>query len=171
MVRNIHPDIKPIKISDKLTAKVPQHFSYAVCVAGDDEKYYELKPNYHKDHPATVIFHQWWRVVRRMLPISDWLERRTRNTFGRAGIKPLGVRYFITFQYSKQIEGRDTLTRQRHLVGVRVSPYDFERLRSSNYLRDTSFSKKNLESSDLKPEHIYDFIPLLHYRERMMLKR
>jgi len=155
-------------ISGKLPRKVSHNFSYLVCNrAGGEEKYYELKPAYHKDHKAGGLFNQWWAVIRRQYDVAQALVKRTRKVFARASIKPVAVRYMTSVHWYKD----SVLYRQRHVMKVVLTESDFRFLETGGYLREYNLERYLEAHAKYQTPVMAGLIPYKVIRNRMMKKR
>ncbi len=137
-------DTVNIKLEGILDARGSQHFSYLIYRrVGKDEKYYELKPNYHDKYRAGLLFNEWWKRAVRRDDISDALVKRAYNILMRSSVRTTDARYLTTIH--RYVDG--VLKSQRHVIGLRITDEDFDRLNSERYLRETKVHLAKLASN------------------------
>lgn len=134
------------------------HFSTLIYYeAGEEVRYYELKYRYHGRHRPSAIFESFWnRMIRPVSSPADALTWRARRTLKRSGIKPLELKYMTT----AVMEAQDNRpARYRHIVGLKLSSQDFEKLRHKGMLRE--LFRGDASDKEAQRDALFGLTPLL----------
>ncbi len=106
-------------------------------------------------------------MIRRQYDVAESLVRRTGKVFGRAGIKPIDIRYMTTVHWYKD----SVLYRQRHVMGVMLSEADFRFLETGGYLKEYDLERYLRAHAKHQTLVMSGLIPYAPIRHRMMRKR
>lgn len=127
------------------------HFSIVVYRShNNEERYYELKPKYHGQHPSSKFFKVLWDwFVRPTHNVSAAVIWRAKKVLARSNIAPLESKYMTTAVMSST---KTRPSRFRHVVGVKLTDGDFQSLKQSGMLREL------YRGDASKKDHIRDTI-------------
>lgn len=134
------------------------HFTILVCEqsANDEVRYFELKPKYFGKHSAKPAFKLYWsHVVRVAVDVSLAVTWRAKKILARAHIKPLEAKYMTT---AVMLSKDNSTIRYRHVVGVKLTSMDLNRLKSEGMLRE--LYRGDASAKDKLRDALFGILPI-----------